>query len=62
VGAPFATALRSRATIKQATGLLMHREGLGADDAGAMLRQISSQQECQSTSLAPGLLDRAGPH
>lgn len=55
------TALRSRATIKQATGLLMQREGLGAEDARTRLRQIASQQEVAVNLVAGRLLDDARP-
>lgn len=52
-------AMRSRAVIEQATGILMGRLHVTADDAFARLSQQSQQENCELHDLAQELVDQS---
>ncbi|MCF7553043.1 GAF and ANTAR domain-containing protein [Pseudonocardia sp. WMMC193] len=52
------TALATRDVIGQAKGILMERQGIGADEAFAMLRSASQRMNVKLTDVAQTLVDR----
>jgi GAF domain-containing protein len=56
-------AMRSRATIEQAKGILMAQSKVGADDAFDMLKMASQRENRKLRDVAQGLVDRySGVH
>jgi GAF domain-containing protein len=54
------TALKSRATIDQAIGILVEREGIGPEEAFGMLRVASQRLNIKLREVARGIVDSAG--
>ncbi len=53
-------AMRSRATIEQAKGILMAQSNVGADEAFDLLRSASQRENRKLRDVAQGLVDRYG--
>jgi GAF domain-containing protein len=61
LAAQLSEALESRAVIDQAKGILMEREGIGADAAFGLLRQASQNVNVKVRDIAQQMVDQVEP-
>ena len=58
---PLQVALRQRAVVAQATGVVMATQGCRADEALALLGATAAERQCTLVEVAAGVVDAVRP-